>query len=144
MARRQKEGRTYHLALFGLRGVFHILLFILAAVFIVYVSRSAFRFGYAVFSEEAMAEEPGKDIIVEIPDGADAEEIGRILSRNGLVADVDVFRAQERLSTYHEKMRGGVYILNTSMTPTEIMAVLARENVEGQVLLTVLDNENTA
>jgi hypothetical protein len=40
--------------------------------------------------------------------------------------------AQEMLSSYKGKQQPGTYILSTSMTPDEMMEILARENTEGQ------------
>ena len=39
---------------------------------------------------------------------------------------------QEKLSNYKGKLQTGTYILNTSMTPDELMAILAKEDTEGQ------------
>ena len=38
----------------------------------------------------------------------------------------------EKLSNYKDKLQAGTYILNTSMTADEMMAILARENIAGQ------------
>ena len=43
-----------------------------------------------------------------------------------------MFVVQEKLSNYSGKLQPGTYILNTSMTPDEIMEILAKENVTGQ------------
>ena len=39
---------------------------------------------------------------------------------------------QEKLSNYKGKLQSGTYILNTSMNVEEMMAVLAKEDTEGQ------------
>ena len=39
---------------------------------------------------------------------------------------------QESLSNYKDKLQSGTYILNTSMTTDEMLAVLAREDMTGQ------------
>ena len=36
-----------------------------------------------------------------------------------------VFYVQERLSTYHGKLKAGTYLLSTAYTPNRIMGILA-------------------
>ena len=61
-----------------------------------------------------------------------SDDIGKILKKKGLIKDAKIFVVQEKLSSYKGKLQAGTYILNTSMTPDEMMAILARENTEGQ------------
>lgn len=49
-----------------------------------------------------------------------------------MIEDAKIFVIQEKLSNYKGKLQAGTYILNTSMNVEEMMAVLARENTEGQ------------
>ena len=59
-------------------------------------------------------------------------QIGKILKSKGLIKDAKVFVVQESLSNYKDKLQSGTYILNTSMTTDEMLAVLAREDMTGQ------------
>ncbi|MCI1727250.1 MAG: endolytic transglycosylase MltG [Lachnospiraceae bacterium] len=117
--------QRYRAAVFGAKGIIRILLVVLAIVAIAWLGRTAYTFGYSIFNEKAVAEAPGTDVTVTIPNEASVRNIGNILAENGLISDVNIFVAQERLSAYHGELKGGTYTLNTSMTPTEIMAVLA-------------------
>lgn len=92
----------------------------------------AYDFGYRVFAEEAMTDEPGRDIKVKIPMGASAMDIGKILEIKGLIRDKNLFFIQERLSEYHGKLSPGEYTLNTSQTAQDMMAVMAAEDTEDE------------
>ena len=112
-------------AIFGARTTLRLLFYVLVAVVLIFLGRTAYTYGYSVFNEQAMESSPGTDVEVTIPDGASARQVGKILKKNGLIRDVGVFVMQERLSAYHGKMLGGTYTLNTSETADEMLAILA-------------------
>lgn len=85
----------------------------------------AYDFGYRVFTEEAMAPAPGKDISVAITEGKSEMEIARMLEEKGLVRDRYLAFAQILASEYRKSLEPGAYILNTSMTMEEMMAAMA-------------------
>ena len=122
-----KKQKRYRAAVEGLRSALHILILILVVLIIVFLGRFSYRFGYAVFNEKAMEEAPGRDIAVTIPELPSARDVGEVLKEAGLIEDVRVFIVQERLSAYHDKVKAGEYTLNTSMTPTEMLAILCPE-----------------
>ncbi len=78
------------------------------------------------------SEEEGRDITVVVEDGDSVYQIGKTLENRGLIRDAKVFVVQEKLSNYSGKLQTGTYILNTSMTPDEMMEILSRENIKGQ------------
>jgi UPF0755 protein len=110
---------------FGLKTVLKIAVYIVIILLILNVCKRAISFGFQVFHQEPMAAGGGVDITVEIPVEASAGEIGDILEENGLIEDGFVFILQEYLSIYHDKIEGGVYVLNTGQTPDEMMAVMS-------------------
>ena len=91
------------------------------------ISLTGFNFGYRVFTEPAMEEEPGRDIVVIIDKGMGAGEIGAELERQGLVRDGNLFMIQLMLSAYKDDIQPGSHILNTSMTPKEMMILMSEE-----------------
>ena len=101
-------------------------------IFFLFLARTAYTWGYAVFNEQAMAAEPGLEVQVTIPEGASAMEIGEILDKNGLISSPYIFTLQERLSAYHGKLKEGTYILNTSQTPTEMMQIMSAETEDAE------------
>ena len=112
----------------GVRALARILIYVLLAMIILMLGRIAYVSGYSVFHEQAMEAAPGRDVVVTIPEGAGISEISRILRDDGLIASTWIFLIQERLSAYHGRLQPGVFTLNTSMTPTEILARLAGES----------------
>ena len=122
----------YAVALVGAKGVIRILLYVLVAIFFISIARMSYVFGYSIFNEQAIASEPGQDVLVEIPEGASTREIADILVKNDLIESGWIFIAQERLSSYHGKLQSGTYLLNTSEKPTEMMRILAGIDTEGQ------------
>lgn len=103
---------------------------IVCAVF--WAGKSAYDFGYAIFNQVPMESGEGTDVTVVIKEGSSVYQIGKILKKKNLIEDAKVFVIQEKLSNYEGQLQAGTYILNTSMTTDEMMAILARENVDGQ------------
>ena len=95
--------------------------------FIYKLGFNAYDFGYRIFAEEPITEEPGRNIDVTIPMGSSAMEIGEILENSGLIRDKKLFFLQERLSEYHGKLAPGEYTLNTSQTAQDMMEIMAEE-----------------
>lgn len=91
------------------------------------VSLTGFDFGYRVFTEPAMEIEPGRDVVVTIDKGMGAGEIGAELESKGLVRDGNLFMIQLMLSAYKDDIQPGSHILNTSMTPKEMMILMSEE-----------------
>ena len=91
------------------------------------ISLVGFDFGYRVFTEPAMEAEPGRDVVVTIDKGMGAGEIGAELERQGLVRDGKLFMIQLMLSAYKDEIQPGSHILNTSMTPKEMMILMSEK-----------------
>ena len=72
----------------------------------------------------------GRNVTVIVEEGDGAKEIGATLENLGLIRDADLFRIQEMLSAYKDKMKPGAYELNTSMTTEEMMAIMSNEAEE--------------
>lgn len=104
---------------------FKIMLVLLVVYATIGVSKVAYDFGYRVFTEPAVAEAPGEDVVVQIKEGMSARELGQMLEDKGLVRDGNLFYLQLKLSVYSKKMEPGVYTLNTSMTAKEMMVAIS-------------------
>lgn len=126
----KKKEKNYDAAVRGFQSIINILIFILVAVVIVLLGRLSYRFGYNVFYEQPVAQAPGEDIQVTIPEGSSAHEVGKLLEDKGLIEDSLVFTVQERLSAYHNDIKPGVYTLNTSQTATEMLAIMSPADEE--------------
>lgn len=130
MAKRKTDA-GYKAAVFGAKSILKILFYVLVVIVIIYLSKKAYSFGYAVFNQVPMAEEPGQAVTVIIKEDSSVYEIGKTLERKGLIEDAAIFVVQERLSSYHGDLKAGTYLLNTSYTADEMMEILAWENMDG-------------
>ena len=103
-------------------------IFALAVVFLYFFGRQAFSFGVAIFDEKGMDEEgKGYDVAILIPEDATNSDVAKILEENGLIDNKLLFSVQLKLSDYAESIVPGIYTLNTSMKPTEIMQIISPE-----------------
>ena len=105
--------------------IFRVAIAVLAFVLFYKGAVTAYDYGYRVFQEPPVAEKPGADVQVEITVGKSALQIGEILESKGLIRDAKLFYVQNLLSHYKDKLRAGVYILNTSMTMEEMMQIMS-------------------
>lgn len=113
---------------------FSILITLLVIVGLVKLGTFCYDFGYRVFTEAPVDAAPGKDVTVQVTGDMSEHDIGIMLAEMGLVDDGNLFFVQLKLSAYSKKLRTGTYVLNTSMTPKEMMAAMAaepEENSEG-------------
>ena len=53
-----------------------------------------YDFGYRVFTEPAMTNGEGQDVLVHVEKGISAEELGQLLEDKGLVRDHNLFYLQ--------------------------------------------------
>lgn len=112
--------------------VIRILISITFFLMIVYglmrIGMTAFDFGYRVFTESAIDEEPGTAFQVTIEEDMSSFEIGELLYQKGLVRDAKFFALQHILSAYADSILPGTYYLNTAMTPKEMMICMSDAN----------------
>jgi len=90
----------------------------------------SYDFGFNIFAERSMSVTNGREVNVTVASGQSAMDIGKTLADKGLIKDPLLFYAQEMLSAYHGDLKPGHYVLNTSMTPTEMMEIMAAEEEE--------------
>ncbi len=112
---------------------FSILVLLLVVVGLIELGTFCYDFGYRVFTETAVEEAPGTDVVVQVAEDMSEGEIGDMLEEEGLIRDSKLFFAQLKLSAYSGKLLPGTYTLNTSMTGKEMIAVMgtrAEESTE--------------
>ena len=110
--------------------VFKIVLAIIIVMLVYKLSLTAYEYGQRVFNEPPMTTGEGRTITVIVEEGDGAKEIGATLEQYGLIRDADLFRIQEMLSAYKDKMKPGAYELNTSMTTDEMMQIMSTQAEE--------------
>ncbi|MDD6716554.1 MAG: endolytic transglycosylase MltG [Firmicutes bacterium] len=121
------------------QGIFDYILTVLkyvilavAVLFVISFSQKAYSTGYRIFAESAVDPRGNaKMVTVTVKEGMSTAQIGRLLEKEGVIRDGDVFPYQERLSSYHGKIRPGSYTLSTDMTPQEIIKEMAKSAESG-------------
>ncbi|MBS6397040.1 MAG: endolytic transglycosylase MltG [Clostridiales bacterium] len=110
--------------------ILRLAILILVIVGIYKVGETAYMYCYSIVSDSAVDAEPGRDVSVTLTRDMKAKEVAVLLERKGLVADADIFRLQMKVNQYEDILKEGNYILNTSMTPREMMQVMAGKTEE--------------
>ena len=110
--------------------ILRLAIVILVAVGIYRLGTYAYTCGYSIVSDAAVEPWPGRDMRVVLTSDMTVKEAAQLLERRGLIHDADIFRIQLKVNRYEDKIEPGEYVLNTSMTPKELMEVLAGEAEE--------------
>ena len=117
-------------ALFSfIRIIFSVLIVVAVIYAAINMCSVAYDFGYRVFTEPAVDEAPGKDMLVVVKDDTSEKELGQILEEKGLVDNGNLFYLQLKLSAYEGKIIPGTYTLNTSMTAKEMMVAMSTTDI---------------
>lgn len=85
----------------------------------------AYYFGHSLYDNSSVSDPPGKDVAVVLPEGTTVRQAAELLESRGLISDKNVFLVQERLSKYHGQLRAGNYVLNTSQSGQDMLAILS-------------------
>ena len=129
----KKPNTVIRTGAYMLRTVIRVLLYVVAVLVIIRGASRAYGFGYAVFSEEAMAAEgTGHDVYVTIENGDTVKDVAKTLKKQKLIKDETVFEIQEKLSRYKDELKPGTYILCTDQNAEEILAILSGNDTKGQ------------
>jgi UPF0755 protein len=113
------------IALNVLKIVFSVMIILFVIWGTIRLCRTGYDYGYRFFTETAVDEEPGEDILVQVKEGTSAMQLAEMLENKGLIRDSKLFYARLELSAYRNSIEPGVYTLNTSMTPKEMMIVMS-------------------
>ncbi len=109
--------------------IIKVVLVVIVIMFCVASSGRAYRIGYSIFYEKALAEEGyGESVEVTVTADMSVAQIGNMLKSYGLIEDAAVFPYQERFSSYHGEIQPGTYTLSTEMTPSDMIKVMAEGN----------------
>lgn len=109
------------------------LIFVLVALALYFIGRSAYRFGNSVFNEQAATSlSDAYEVEITIPEDYTVKSVGKQLEEAGLIESAGVFYVQARLSDYFNDFTPGTYVLNSTMKPSEIITAISvkTENAE--------------
>lgn len=113
-------------ALFSFIKIAFLVMVILLIVYAtIHLSKTGYEYGYRLFTETAVDEAPGEDVLVQVKPDMSNRQIAQMLEEKGLVRDSKLFYLQLKLSAYSHSIEPGVYTLNTSMTPKELMIAMS-------------------
>lgn len=101
-----------------------------AVMAIIKTGKTAYDFGFRIFTEEPMSPEPGRDVAVTIVQGDSTMDIAELLEETGLIRDAKLFYVQKMCSEYNGDIKPGFYTLNTSMTAEDMFALIAGKEGE--------------
>lgn len=109
-----------------------ILKIAIIAIIVMFIYKGAllaYDYGYRIFEEPPMAGEgmEGREVVVTIPEGMSAKEMGQLLFMKGLIRDEKLFRIQHMLSEYKKDLLPGTFTLSTSMTVDEMLKAMTIE-----------------
>lgn len=110
---------------------------VVAAVVLMFVYRysiMAYDSGYRLFGEEAIDEEPGREVSLLVSEGDSAEEIGQMMEDKGLIRDAWLFVVHEKLADLEDGIAPGTYELNTAMTVEEMVELMVNHTEESMAM----------
>lgn len=107
--------------------ILRLAVLILIIVGIYRVGETAYLYCYSIVADVAVDQGPGKDVSVTLDSDMTVQDVAHLLERKGLVKDEHIFRIQLKVAKYEDNLKQGSYVLNTSMTPKEMMKVMAGE-----------------
>ena len=118
-------------ALYGfIKIAFSILIILVVIYATIHFVKIGYDYGFRLYTETAVDEEPGRDVMVQIKEDMSLNDIAKMMEEKGLVRDSNLFFVQFRLSNYHKQIKPGVYMLNTSMEPKALMKAIAPKEEE--------------
>ena len=109
---------------------FKVIIFIVIVLGIVSLGQTTYRFTQAVFSDEAIEEEPGRNVTIKINEDVNTKKLAEVLEENGLIEDAKVFKFQMKMADFEGPVKAGTYELNTSMSPSEMFKILSSNGDE--------------
>ena len=104
---------------------FSILILLVISIGVFKGTAYCYDFGYRIFTEKPVSNEPGREIVVQVSSSDSVFEIGELLESKGLIRDSLLYAVQGYLFGYEGEQISGTYILNTSMTTKEMMIVMS-------------------
>lgn len=110
--------------------VVKIVVLILIVMVIYRLGSMAYTYGERIFGEPAMAEAPGTDIVITVEETDSVQDVAEKLEQAGLIRDAGLFVIQEKLVGFKSGLQPGIYTLNTSQTPEEMIETMSASQAE--------------
>lgn len=104
-------------------------------------SKMAYEYGYHIFNQVPVSSGTGRTVTVTVSEGDSASTIADKLASVGLITDKNLFKLQEKFSDYHGLETPGTYELSTSMTPEEMLQIMAAGSIGTTEVSSQIDDE---
>jgi len=102
MSRDYYEDEEYNPLYRTLSRILKVILFVILALALVFIGKSAYTLGYSVFHETPVDQGEGREITVTVDPGMSVHDIGQLLQDSGVLSeDPMAFTIQELISDYH-------------------------------------------
>ena len=115
--------------------VIKVVLVVIAVMFIMRGVGYAYDIGQQIFDQRSVSGPDAQTVAFTVESADSIAEIGQKLKEKGLIEDEHLFIVQERLSLYHDMITPGTYELSPSMTPDEMIAIMAAPAVEQKKMM---------
>lgn len=109
-----------------------VAVFVAVVLGIVYLGQATYHYTQAVFSDKAFEEEPGRDVVLKIPEEVSVKKLSEVLEENGLVEDAAIFQWKVKMADFGATVKAGNYHLNSSMKPSEMIQILSGQIEEDE------------
>ncbi len=109
---------------------FKVIVFVMIVLGIVSLGQTAYHYTHAVFRNHALEEAPGRNVSIQINEDVSTKKLSEVLEKNGLIEDAKVFQIQMKLADFEGPVKKGIYELNTSMSPSEMLKILSSNGDE--------------
>jgi len=128
----------------------NIVIYAVIIFFLIKGIHKTYDFAYRIFGDVSVEEEPGRDVKIQILKGESTMNVATKLETNKLIPDKYSFFLKVQIGNINMgsskkkyEIKGGTYVLNTSMNYDEILNIItdAAKSIEGEV--SVEDAEST-
>ena len=106
-----------------------IVLVVIAVMYIIRGIHYAYDLGLGIFDQKPFAPMDTRTVTMVVTGADSVSDIGKQLEEKGLIKDAGIFWIQERLSVNHDLIGAGSYELSPSMTPDEMIAIMAAPTI---------------
>lgn len=126
----------------------NIVIYVVLIYFLIKAVHISYDYAYRIFGDVAVEEEPGRDVKIQILKGESTMNIATKLETNKLILDRYSFYIKVQLGNLSSggdensskkkyDIKGGTYILNTSMNYNDILEMItdAKNSIEGEVTI---------
>ena len=107
---------------------FNCLIIVAICSVLIMLGKTAHDFGYRIFAETAMTSQEDAEVVyVQITEDMSLKDIANTMESLGLTRSSTLFLVQLHLSDYKKSIEPGIYTVNTSMTPYDIITCLGTQ-----------------